>query len=115
MQKKVVPPVFSIGLISMVYFGICFFVTGCASVNESFVKTVQIHVKAIGIDYEKHLKAPDNPVFVEYLPIVDSPGSYQRKEIFPKDERARLEASRMRSLEELNRVLDEQLKGAESK
>ena len=116
MQKRVVPPVFSIGLISVVYFGICFFVTGCASVNESFVKTVQIHVQAIGADYEKHLKAPDNPIFVEYIPVLEQPGTYQRKELFPKEERAKLEASRMRSVEELNRVINEQLtKGAEAK
>lgn len=116
MQKRVVPPVFLVGLISTIYFSLCFTLTGCGSVNESFVKTVQIHVEAIGMDYEKHLKAPDNPVFVEYIPMLEQPGTYQRKELFSKEERAKLEASRMRSLEELNRVIDEQLKkGGENK
>lgn len=114
MQQKIIPSFFTIGLISSFYFCLLFF-NGCESVNQGFVKVVEIHTKEISKDYEQHLKHPDNPLFISHQPVLDNEGNptglWKRVELPQNEDREKIINSRWHSVEELLRVIQEQKEG----
>lgn len=111
MQKGFIPSFFTIGLVSTIYFS-CLFFTGCESVNQGFVKVVEIHAQEITKDYEKHLKHPENPLFVKYVEVLDASGKptgvFQKIELPTFEDKDKIIQSRWHSAEELLRVIKEQ-------
>lgn len=111
MQKGIIPSFFSIGLVASIYFS-CLFFTGCESVNQGFVKVVEIHASEITKDYEKHLKHPENPLFIKYIEVLDASGKptgvYQKIELPTFEDKEKIIQSRWHSAEELLRVIKEQ-------
>lgn len=108
MQKRIMPSFSLIGLVASIYFG-SLFMMGCESVNQGFVKVVEVHAKEIAEDYERHLKAEDNPLFIRYELAED--GHYVRVEKPTYSDREKIIKSRFRSVEELLRVIQEQKEG----
>jgi len=108
MQKGFIPSFFTVGLVSTIYFS-CLFFTGCESVNQGFVKVVEIHANEIVKDYENHLKHSENPLFIEYK--VQEDGHFIRVEKPLFEDREKIIESRFRSAEELLRVIKEQKEG----